>query len=357
MKLVLICGGIGKKMWPQSRISSPKHFLPLFNGKSLFQQNYATLKTAFQPEDIYLQTNQEQATQALEQCPEIIKDNIFVEPEIRDQGPATGFMAAMLYPKHPDEIFQLIQADVIRFPTNKFIESIKTFEIIVKKENKLLTAIIRPDFPMMGCDYLRVKLPGFNLSGLSVYEVDKWLGRDSRDEVIRNFLMDKTVFLHANQYCGTPRILLEAYKKYAPDWYEPLMEISELSVLNRYDPKITLLYRTMAKAGAERVTQHELPANGLVAEVPFRWIDFGTWASVARYQKENNLYQPDNLVEINSENNYIIAPKDKQVAVIGLNNVTVIDTIDGLLVCSNDSTGKVGEVVEKLKERGKEEYL
>jgi mannose-1-phosphate guanylyltransferase len=53
MKIVIICGGIGTKMWPASRMTMPKHFLPLVNGKSLFQLNWETLRLKFTPEEIF----------------------------------------------------------------------------------------------------------------------------------------------------------------------------------------------------------------------------------------------------------------------------------------------------------------
>src|SRR5690606_26711850 len=96
MKTVIICGGIGSKMWPMSRITMPKHFLPFINGKSLFQLNYEALRKKFVSEEIFLQTNEVQAKIAKNLIPEIIDENIFVEPEMRNQGPATGFAAAQL---------------------------------------------------------------------------------------------------------------------------------------------------------------------------------------------------------------------------------------------------------------------
>ena len=80
MKAVIICGGVGSKMWPMSRSESPKHFLPLLGGKSLFQLNWEALRLKFSPEEIFLQTNEAQAKIAKSQVAEIVEDNIFAEP-------------------------------------------------------------------------------------------------------------------------------------------------------------------------------------------------------------------------------------------------------------------------------------
>ena len=76
MKFVIICGGVGTKMWPESRIKSPKHFLPLIGEKSLFQANWEVLANNFPPEDIFLQTNSLQAEIAKVQADGIIENNI-----------------------------------------------------------------------------------------------------------------------------------------------------------------------------------------------------------------------------------------------------------------------------------------
>ena len=95
MKAVIICGGIGSKMWPMSRSSMPKHFLPLIGNKSLFELNYEALRKKFGPEEIFLQTNEVQAKIAKSLKPEIPEENIFAEPEMRNQGPATGSAAPL----------------------------------------------------------------------------------------------------------------------------------------------------------------------------------------------------------------------------------------------------------------------
>ena len=82
MKLVIICGGVGSKMWPLSRQSNPKQFAKLIDGKSLFQKNYEVLRKRHEVEDIYVQTIKEQAELAKEQVSEIPEENYFIQLRI-----------------------------------------------------------------------------------------------------------------------------------------------------------------------------------------------------------------------------------------------------------------------------------
>lgn len=346
---VIICGGVGSKMWPESRQKSPKQFLPLVNGKSLFEINYETLRKKFAASEIFLQTNPVQAEMARKQKPEMPVENIFIEPEMRNQGPATGMAAAMLYKLgFKDEPFILIQVDVLREPEEDFFKMIDQCDELVRKEGKLMTGGYRPPFAMMGCDYL---IRGDKVEGTGeviVWRMEKWLGRDTKEEV-ESFLKDGKALLHSNHYAWTPRLMLEAIKKRKVEWYEPLMNIA-----NGGD--VATEYAKMPKGPIEEVTKFEME-EGLVVEHAFKWIDFGTWESVAKYLEEKGMYSPEDVEEIETKNNFVRKPRGKYVALIGMEDTVVIDTGDALLVMKKEQSGKVGQIVDKLKEKGRTELL
>jgi mannose-1-phosphate guanylyltransferase len=337
MITVIICGGIGTKMWPESRQKSPKQFLPLIDGKSLFQLNWEALRGQFKPEEIYLQTNEEQAKIAKGLVPEIVEENIFIEPEMRNQGPATGFAAAQLVKRgHGDEPFILVQADVLREPGERFLEMINQMDILAKKSDKYITGGLKPETMVRGVDYL---VKGELISeegGVKIYEVADYVDR-TEEEKIKEYLGSDKLLLHANHTAMTPNNLLKMYQKYKPEWYEPLMAISQ----GGHEAEE---YAKMPKAGIEEVTKAVYKNGGAtVVELPFKWIDFGTWESVANYLGSD-------------ENNNFVRSK-KYTAIIGLNDVVVVETEDALLICKKEMTGKVGEVVEKLKMDNRSELL
>lgn len=357
MKPVLICGGVGKKLWPLSRFRLPKHFLPLFGGKSLFEMSYQALRRGFKPEEIFIQTVPNQAKIAQKIAPEIPLKNYFIEPETRDQGPATAFLAAKLFTLDPDEPFMVIQADVIREPGEKLLEMIKKVGLLIEKEKRLVTGGSRPEYPVMGIDYLKVKKEATMLGEMKFYEMDEWLGRDTRRETVEAYLSKKLVLMHTNHYAWTPRLMLEAIKRKAPDWYKSLEKMMKIFGTKNEEKIVGEEYRKMEKGPIERVTQSELE-NGYIVELPFKWVDFGTWESVARYKIARGEYQPgENLVEIGGKNYFVVKDKEKMLATVGVSDLIIVDTADALLISSKDGVGKVGEIVEILKERGKEKYI
>lgn len=346
---VIICGGVGTKMWPVSRRSSPKHFLPLIGGKSLFRKNYEALRLRFEPEEIFVQTNAEQEEIAKRQAPEIPESNYFIEPAIRNTGPAVGFMAAKLFKIAPDEPFMVIQSDVMRDPTSKFLAMIEACDALVRSKGKLITGGFKPEYAVMGVDYLIRKKGRRAERGVEIHEMAKWLDRDTKEKVSK-YVNDERAFLHANHYSWTPRLMLDAYRRYRPDWYVGLQRIIDALDTRREGAVVKKQYTRMAEGPTEEVTKHELK-NGYVVELGFQWIDFGTWETVDRYLKEKKALPAKQQIAIDSRDNYISLPAQKLVATIGVKGLIIIDTGDALLIARKEQSGKVGEVVRHLKKK------
>lgn len=350
MKAVIICGGIGSKMWPESRGASPKQFLPLISEKSLFQSNWEALRQKFSPEEIFLQTNAQQAEIAKKQVGEILPENVFVEPEMRNQGPATGFAAASLIERGlGDEPFMLIQTDLLRTDNKLFLTAMEMADDLAKKEDVYITGGMKPKQVVEGVDYIVKGELISEVSGVRLYRVADYVDR-SEKEKIRSMMNSDKLLLHWNHTTMTPNNLLKMYEKYRPDWSEPLRKIAR-------GESITENYSQMPKGAIEEITAKVYREGGaVVMEFPFEIWDFGTWESVAKYLMQNNLYHPDSkVIELDSTNNLVRA--NKTVALIGVEDLVVIDREDALLVCKKGMSGKVGEVVDRLKAENKTELL
>jgi len=335
---VIICGGIGSKMWPASRQNNPKHFLPLIGGKSLFELNWEALRTKFRADEIYLQTNEVQAEIAKRLVPEIVSENIFVEPEMRNQGPATGFAAAMLIKRGlGNEPFMLIQADLIRTDNEKFLVAMEMADEIARKEKVYCTGGMKPKSVIEGVDYLVKGDLIKDVSGVKLYRIADYIDRSEKERV-REMINAENLLLHWNHTAITPNNLLDLFKRFKMEWYEPLMKIATGGdeVEN---------YALLPKGPIEEVTsQVERLGEAVVMEFPFEIWDFGTWESVSKY------------LNTSDENGNFVKTK-KHTEIIGLNDLVVVETDDALLIVPKKDSGRVGEVVDKLKAEGKTELL
>ncbi|OGC69531.1 hypothetical protein A2415_05265 [candidate division WWE3 bacterium RIFOXYC1_FULL_39_7] len=104
----------------------------------------------------------------------------------------------------------------------------------------------------------------------------------------------------------------------------------------------------------EDVTQevHKV-GESLIVELPFRWIDFGTFESLSKYLKDKGMYKPsENIVEIDAKDNFVMLDDpNKIVALINVENLVIVDTGDALMVCRADQSGKVKDALNMVKER------
>lgn len=345
---VIICGGFGTKLWPISRRHMPKQFLPLVGNRSLLQVNYAALRQKFQPKEIFISVNEEQSTIVKEQVPELPAENYILEPEMRNQGPATGLIAAWLMKSgRSDEPFMVIQVDDLREPVEEFLKMLDVCDQLARTETKYITGGFKPDYRIQGVDYL-VKGEKISKDGkIGVFKVNKYLWRKSVDE-IEALLKEGSLLVHTNHSCMTPRNFLNMIHAYRADWYEPL-----INIVNGQDIKTE--YSKMAPGPIEEVTQNvHAMGESLVVELPFKWTDIGTWKSLHEFSLSNNLYHPSqNIIELEGKDNFVkVTDKDKVVALIGVSNLAVIDTPGGLLVCSLEQSGKVGEIVKIVESKG-----
>ena len=338
---VIICGGVGTKMWPLSSPEMPKHFLPLVGGKSLFEINWELLREKYRADEIYLQTNAQQAEIARRLVPEIKLKNIFIEPEVRNQGPATGLAAALLKKLGKgSEPFFLVQVDDLRVPGSGLFRMMKVAERLGKETDKYITGGFVPDRVVLGVDYLLKGDLVLEENGVKVFSVADYIDR-SEETRIRELMDSGRLLVHANHTTMTPDNLLLMYERYRPDWYEPLSDIVEGAEVNGNFSK-------MPKGAIEEITkQVHLVGGSLVIELPFQWIDFGTWESLDKYYSDEEMTPPSGgLLEIEGKNNFGWSSSKKKISVIGLDHVVVVEGEGGILVCRKDLCGRVGEVTK-----------
>ncbi len=358
MNLLITAGGQGTKIWPMSREKLPKQFQKLVGDQTLIQYQVATLLKAYKQEDIFVSTKEMYVDLVRKQVPEILKENIIIEPDFKKgRGPGEGYAALKLEEKKPGEPFMIVQADCIRRPEDKFLEMIKSAEKLVKKDKKFISGGQKALKPDMGSDYLKLGNRVNTGDGLYIYSVEEFVYRlgdyKKTEDLIENF----HVSTHCNHMCWYPELLLEAYAKYKPEWYDSLMKIKETFGKKNERELTNKIYSEMAEGQTEEVTMN-IFSEGYIILLPFKWTDVGTWDTVYDYfTHSGEVYSDAKSVVIDSKNCLIKADKKKLVAIMGLEDIAIIDTPDALLICRKDRSGDIKQILEELKKNDMEEYL
>lgn len=359
MKIIVTAGGQGTKMWPYSRQDKPKQFQPIIGNKSTYQQTIETLLKAYNPDDIYVSTKHKFIRFVAEQSPQIHLRNYVVEPDIAlDRGPAEGIAIARLAQEHPDEPFIIVQADCVRDPEDKFLDMLANAERHVTKTKKMLTGGVKAVEPNMGVDYLLVG--DVVDESTETYRIDEFIFRKETLKETRALIENFHVVTHSNHMCWYPELMLDAYKKYRPDWYKALKQIQKAFGSPSEYELINAIYGTMEKGPTESVTTHVMNSGeALISILPYKWTDIGTWGAIYDYYSQGGETVRDgNIIAVDTEGSLIkVSNPDKLVAVIGLDNCVVVDTPDALLIVPKDQIDKLKDVQTSLSNGKNVKYL
>ena len=346
---VILCGGSGSRLWPLSRKSYPKQFVPLVGDKTLFQNSSERL-TGKQFKNPVIVTNSDYRFIVTEQLQEIgiDPDAILIEPEGRNTAPAILAAALFEYQKNPDAILVIAPSDHVINDVNAFQLAIEE-AYKVSLDGQLVTFGIKPTHPETGYGYLELsKISTTQAVPLKAFVEKPDLTNAKKMFQSENFLWNSGIFLFQ------AKDIIEAFKKYSPSDLDAVNlsltnSINDLgfSRLNLTDwvktENISIDYAIMEKSDNLSV-------------VPFSagWSDLGGWDAVWRenVSKINGVKTSNNATALDCENSLIRSEDDSiEVVGIGLKNIITIAMKDAVLVADMSKSQDVKKAVDILKEK------
>jgi mannose-1-phosphate guanylyltransferase len=352
-----MAGGVGERFWPWSRRKRPKQLLDLTGRGSMIDLTVDRLKGLSEPEEILIVTNVEQQDSILEQVSgKLPPENIIGEPAKQNTAPCIGLAAVVLRRKYGNQPMLVLPADHLIEPVEKFQALVRAASGYVAEQGKLLTFGIKPTRAETGYGYIHAGKSLFQSDGAEICHAEEFLEKPDADTA-RKFVEDGNYFWNSGMFMWTTEAILEQLEKHIPDLHGVLMQIETESgtrplpeVLNELYPgvpSISIDYGVMEKA-----------SNVVVIKAEFDWNDVGSWEfirDVHRADAQGNVAVGDHVL-IDATNNTVVSP-DRTVAVLGLDDVVVVDGGDTVLVCRRDRVQEVKKVVKLLKEINKDELI
>ncbi len=359
MYVAILAGGVGTRLWPRSRLSQPKQFSDISGaGRTMIQATVDRVGDLTASDYVYVVTGDRYAPLAAEQLPEISATQVIAEPSGRNTGPAIGLACVYLYHRDPDAIIAFMHSDHIIVHEDRFRTALRRARDAAA-QGYIVTLGITPDSPHTGYGYIKRSdtiLPATDEGELPVYTVDRFLEKPDRTTA-EAFLADGGYYWNGGIFvCRVERMLAELQRQ-TPDVHACLQEIAgSLETPHAHDvlrsawekmPSISIDHAVME--GAERVAVVPLDAG---------WNDVGSWDALETVivpDQAHNYIAKGDVTAIESHNNIVFA--DKKVALIGLEDIVIVETADALLIGHKAKMQKVKDVVEQLRADGRTDLL
>ncbi|HSX00446.1 MAG TPA: mannose-1-phosphate guanylyltransferase [Patescibacteria group bacterium] len=346
MIVVIIAGGSGTRLWPLSTHEYPKQLLTVNGDKrSLLQNAYIRAKKL--SDTVYIVPEQRLTDHIKEQLPELPEDHYIIEPALR--GTASCILAAMTYvsKRHdPDEPMAIVWADQYIRDVDGYVHSFRIAEQTSRNTGRIVLVGIEPTYPSVGLGYIRKDelLDEQNY----VFNVHSFTEKPELERA-KEFIASGKYLWNAGYFVASVRTLEKSLQQHSPEWYG---HYQSLQAASGSQESFNEAYMQLPSLAIDYALSEKVP-NLLVVPASFDWMDLGSFKDlhdVADCDAKGN-YTKGNVEIEEVQNAFIENQEDKPVAVIGLDNVVVVNTPAGILVARKDLSQKVGEVSKRFKKK------
>jgi len=351
MIALIMAGGVGTRFWPLSRKNFPKQFLRVFGDRSLLQMTVERLLPRFSLSDIYIVTASIQVELIKQQLPNLPRQNIIIEPFGMNTAPCIALSVEYLKNIYKyKETMLVLPADHIIKEQDKFLEALNPAEREAEK-GYLITFGIVPVYPATGYGYIEAGeeiAPGVRKVLHFKEKPDK--------QTAEQFLAKGTYFWNSGMFCWSLESISTAFETLLPDVYSITKEISKVWQSEGLDKDISSIYAKMPRIPIDIGIMEKAEFRGVIP-VSYHWSDVGSWKSLADLtagDADSNYFSTSGKA-ISAQNNYAVT--DKFTALIGVNNLCLIETEDAILLCNKDLAEEVKKIVEYLEQQNRQDLL
>lgn len=354
MKLIIFAGGTGKRFWPVSRKDSPKQFLNVAGDKPLLRQRVELLMTGFAPEDIFVSSGKKYEAEIKSMLPELPDQNIILEPEMRDTGPAVAYATAYVNNLFPDEVVAIQWSDHLIKKPESFVSILKEADEIAKQENKVIFITVPARFPSVHRGYIHF---GEFKQDLEDGELREFLEFKEKPDVetAQKYIDSKEYGWNPGYWVVPSKFFMERMANLQPELLKTCQDLVDEK------PGSQEGFGKLEKISADYMFAEKLkPDEAFVLLSDLGWSDIGEWISFKEALEET----PDANVssgltyDLNSKDSIIYnLESGKLIATIGLEGMVVVNTPEILAVFPKSDNATLKKLLTELEEKGLAQYL
>ena len=344
---VIMAGGSGTRFWPLSRRDKPKQLQSLGpQTQTLLAATVDRIAKLIPPDRTYVVTSETLADATRQQLPQLPDDQVLAEPSARNTAPCIGWAAAHIQRRDPNGVLAVLPAD-------HYISDIDNYLTVFKRgvhaaeQGDLVTIGIKPTRAETGYGYIEM---GEEIIA-GVHNARRFVEKPNRQRA-EQFLSSGRFLWNSGMFFFRANVILEAIKKHLPGLGEQLAAYDQAASQGNEAALIESTYHLLPAVSIDHGVMEKAES---VAVLPgaFAWSDLGSWTSaweLADKDDKGNVVPPD-AITIDTSGSYARTAQGKLVAMIGVQDLVVVDTEDALLVMPKDRAQEVRAIVDALRAR------
>ncbi len=339
-----MAGGSGTRFWPLSRAAKPKQFLPLTSARPLITETLRRLQGLAPTKNVRVVCGAAHAGPVRKALPALPKANVVVEPQARNTAPAIALATLAVSRVDPSGVMLVL-------PSDQHVADVPAFQasvheaIRVAREGSIVTLGITPTRPETGYGYIKV---GDALNG-TAHRVAAFVEKPNLSTA-EDYLRSGQYLWNAGLFVFRADVMWQAFEAHMPEVHRALVAMRDA-------PKAkaaAVLKREFAKMPATSIDYGvaERAANMVVVPSNCGWSDVGSFNALPEVRPTDahgNVVSGQDTLVIDSQGCVVLGDAGRVVAVVGMTDVVVVDTKDGVLVLPKAKSQDVRKVVEALK--------
>jgi mannose-1-phosphate guanylyltransferase len=357
----ILAGGSGTRLWPLSTKQSPKQFLRLPGPRTMLEETVERIAPLTALDQLYVVTFASYKDAVAEQIPDLPREQIVAEPSGRGTAASIGLAAALIAARDPQAVMGSFHADHVITDVAGFREALSFAEQLAR-EGWLVTLGVTPTVAETGYGYIQYGAPVGVSGPLTAYVGESFKEKPAR-EVAEQYLQAGNYVWNSGIFVWRVDRILAELRRYVPAVASVLDEIGAAARASsgRMTPDVERVMAAVWPRLTEIVTIDEgvlEKASGLVViPVSVGWNDIGSWSQVSELHSAdangNAVVGLDDSghIEIEAQGNLIYSSTGRTIAIAGANNLIVVDTPEGLLICKKDHAQHVKEIASFAQRR------
>lgn len=339
---IIMAGGIGSRFWPLSRNATPKQFLDILGtGRSFLQETCSRFEQIIPVENIIIVTAERYKDLVKSQVPQIMEENILLEPHRRNTAPCIAYATYKLFKKNPNATIVVSPSDHLITNENIFLETIVRAMNYAANHDVLFTLGIKPTRPETAYGYIQTnKAEKINIEGYEAFGVKTFTEKPDAD--LAKVFVDSGEFLwNSGIFIWNIRTIMNELESYLPEIANSFKDGTDFYYTDEESRYIKGIYEACNGISIDYGVM-ERTGKSLVMEATFGWSDLGTWHSLYvqshKDEKDNVIMAEPALIDETESSIILTTNKEKLMVVKELDGYMVIDTPDVLLICRRNET-------------------